>query len=67
MDKIYYLGPTCDSKLQTIKLCFVWSTHPKRWGTPTSKIHLFNHKELEDTPPGMILRNHTYLKVYKCW
>ena len=38
------------SKLQRIKFSFVWSAHPKRRGTPTSKIHLFNCKELEDTP-----------------
>lgn len=33
-------GPTCNSKLQIIKFSFVWSAHPKRWGTPTSKIHI---------------------------
>ena len=31
--------PTCNSKLQIIKLSFVWSADPKRWGTPTSKTH----------------------------
>ena len=25
---------TCNSKLQRIKFFFVWSAHPKRWGTP---------------------------------
>ena len=50
VDKNYYLGPTCNSKLQIIKISFVQSAHPKRWGSPTSKIHLFNYKELEDDP-----------------
>ena len=27
--------PTCNSKLQITKFSFVWSTNPKRWGTPT--------------------------------
>ena len=40
VQKNYYLGPTCNSKLQIIKFSFVWSAHPKRWGTPTSKIHI---------------------------
>ena len=31
---------TWNSKLQIIKLSFVWSADPKRWGTPTSKIHI---------------------------
>ena len=34
--------PTCNSKLQIIKFSFVWSADPKRWGTPTSKIHIFS-------------------------
>ena len=33
-------GPTCNSKLQIIKFSFVWSADPKRWGSPTSKIHI---------------------------
>ena len=31
-------GPTCN--LQIIKFSFVWLAHPKRLGTPTSKIHI---------------------------
>ena len=33
-------GPTCNSKSQIIKFSFVWSADPKRWGAPTSKIHI---------------------------
>ena len=44
------IGLTCNSKLQIIKFSFVWSAYSKKWGTPTSKIHLFNHKELEYAP-----------------
>ena len=31
---------TCNSKLQIIKFSFVSSADPKRWGTPTSKVHI---------------------------
>ena len=41
---------TCNSKLQIIKFSFVLSAHPKRWGTPNSKVHLLNCKELEYDP-----------------
>ena len=32
VDKNYYLGPTCNSKLQIIKFSFVWSAHPTQNG-----------------------------------
>ena len=34
--------PTCNSKLQIIKISFVWLPDPKRCGTPTLKIHIFS-------------------------
>ena len=51
MDKIHYLGSTCNSNLQIIKFSFVLVGWPKRVGyTNFKNSYLFNRKELEDAP-----------------
>ena len=68
VEKIYYIGPTCNSRLQIIKFSFVWSAHPKKVGCTNFKnSHLFNCKELEDAPhinENGLMRNISLLWVY---